>query len=133
MKAGESPLATNVLPEDFSGANITRRAAQYLRSIQSSDRWPGFAATSREELEAGMLWQSADELRHYESLLTSTSNRHSEDTQSAGDTQTGQTERQPCGDKPQVSGSLVCCDLDVHTFPYALTPGIFFVAYTCVD
>lgn len=85
----ELPLAPNVSPEDFTGASVTRRAAQYLQSLQSAVRWPGFAATSREELEAGMLWQSADELRHYERLAAKSD--------------------QPCDGKSQVSPLVVDC------------------------
>lgn len=82
----ELPLAPNVSPEDFTGSSVTRRAARYLRSLQSDVRWPGFAGLSREELETGMLWQSADELRHYERLAM----------------QSDQPEGQPCGGKSQV-------------------------------
>jgi len=70
----ELPLAPGVVPEDFSGASVVQGAARYIQRLQLDGTaadgrvWPGFAALNREELEARLLWQSADELRHYEGL-----------------------------------------------------------------
>lgn len=62
----ELPLSAEAAPTDFSGRAIVRRAARYLHDLQP-ETWAGFGAASRGELEAARIWQSADELRHYES------------------------------------------------------------------
>lgn len=62
----ELSLAVDATPADFTGRAIVIRAAAYLQGLQPEVDWAGFGAASRAELEAARLWQSADELRHYE-------------------------------------------------------------------
>lgn len=105
------PLAPNISPEDFTGANITRRATYYMQGLHLDpamvERWPGFAALSRKELEAGMLWQSADELRHYENL-TSTPEARDHDKFTETNVRGGKSSReQLCDGKAQVRSSLL--------------------------
>ena len=75
-----------------------------MQDLQSGTRWSGFEAASREVLEAGMLWQSADELRHYENLMA---------------TLASQSGTHPCEGKPQVSVYLLCtcCPACKMNFP----------------
>ena len=62
------PLAAGLEPEQFTPAAIARLSAEYAER-QAEGEWRGFRASSRPELEALRLWQSADELRHVEGLM----------------------------------------------------------------
>eukprot|EP01043_Picozoa_sp_COSAG02_P043533 COSAG02_NODE_3801_length_6211_cov_6.100622_1_plen_389_part_00 len=112
----ELPLAHTVSPKDFTGASITRQAARYMQDLQSGPRWSGFAAAGREELEIGMLWQSADELRHYENLTFALAT---------------QSNASPCDGKPQVIACSYWPSFHPFTHQVAATPANVHMTIWC--
>jgi hypothetical protein len=74
------PLDAEAAPSDFSAAAVVRRARALARRMGllggggAGD--DGLRGLGRAELERAMLWQSADELRHYEYDSGSESHRY---------------------------------------------------------